>query len=926
MTGDDNRRRDGADEGRDPAPGGLLDDLPETGRGSGAAQPQEPAPRSERPRTNPFHTPADRRRGTAESGTGAPGTGQPNVIPFRYTGLDRATDRAAAVPQARHHQPHEPEGPELPADPAPPQRAEEEPARPAAEPARPAEPERAQEPARPEPRRSSEPKRAPEPQRVPAPPEPGPEREGAAGSADPPQRGPAPRGPREPESPAAAPPPAPAPAPARSKARPSRPRPMAPQYPPPPQAPQTDPAPPSPAPAGRPSGPVPAEGHRSASAPQAPPPAPEAPERPSAASGQPTQSEDDPLVNAHAAASFTEHPDDRAEQATAGRRDSGEGQAAEHAAPAAATRAADPAPARATAPGEHAYGEVEREAVYRAIRERRDVRMGFRTDPIPDSVLRNVLDAAHRAPSVGYSQPWDFIIVTDEDVRARVQKLVQTQREAYARALPGARARAFSGLKVEAVLDTPVNIVVTVDPTRGGRHTLGRHSQPQTASYSTALAVENLWLAARAEGLGVGWVSFFEERELSASLDLPPHLEVVAYLCVGYVEDFPPEPELAMGGWARGRPLHWAVHRDHYGRRGLPGEAATSLLEETISAIGQLNQRALNDAEERQAAMTKPPGSLGVLEEVSVRLSGLAGECPPPIPEPAAVAIFAGDHGVHAQGVTGWPQEVTAQMVHNFLDGGAVVNAFAEQVGAEVTIVDVGVAAELPTVPGLLPRKIARGTADFTRGPAMSRTQVDYAIEAGIEVARDLVSAGNRCLLTGDMGIANTTPSAALVCAFTGADPAEVTGRGTGADDGTLEHKIDVVRRGLAANEIDPDDPVGVLAAVGGLEHAALSGFILGAAAMRVPVLLDGVIAGAAALAAAAMEPLCLNACFAGHRSTEPGHAAALAHIGLRPLVELDMRLGEGSGALLALPILQGSVRALRNVATFDAAGISEQG
>ncbi|GAA3746630.1 nicotinate-nucleotide--dimethylbenzimidazole phosphoribosyltransferase [Spinactinospora alkalitolerans] len=587
-----------------------------------------------------------------------------------------------------------------------------------------------------------------------------------------------------------------------------------------------------------------------------------------------------------------------------------------------AETAADPAgPASAA----HAYTDPERAAVYRAIRERRDVRVGFRSDPVPDEVLIRVLQAAHQAPSVGFSQPWDFVVINDPDVRARVQDLVGHQRERYARALPGARARAFSGLKVEAILDTPANIVVTVDPTRGGRHTLGRHAQPQTAGYSVALAVENLWLAARAEGLGVGWVSFFEERDLARELDLPPHLEVVAYLCIGYVDDFPTEPELALGGWAQRRPLSWAVHRDHYGRRGLPGEQPTSLLEETIAAIGPPNRRAVGDARDRQGRMTKPPGALGVLEDISVQLAGLAGECPPPVPEPAAVAIFAGDHGVHAQGVTSWPQEVTTQMVHNFLDGGAVVNAFADQVGAEVTVVDVGVIGDLPGVPGLLPRKIARGTADCTQGPAMTRTQAGYAIEAGIEVARDLVAAGNRCLVTGDMGIANTTPSAALIAAFTGRDPAEVTGRGTGLDDAAHERKIEVVRRALEANDIDPGDPVGVLAAVGGLEHAALTGFVLGAAALRVPVLLDGVIAGAASLAVAALAPDALHACVAGHRSSEPGHAAVLEHLGLRPLVDLELRLGEGSGALLALPLMQGAVRALRDVATFDAAGVTER-
>jgi nicotinate-nucleotide--dimethylbenzimidazole phosphoribosyltransferase len=573
----------------------------------------------------------------------------------------------------------------------------------------------------------------------------------------------------------------------------------------------------------------------------------------------------------------------------------------------------------------HAFDEAARAAVYRVIGERRDVRSGFRPDPVPGTVLTRVLAAAHLAPSVGFSQPWDFLVVRSPETRARMHALAARQRDAYAASLPGARAAAFRGLKVEAILETPVNLVVTCDPTRGGRHTLGRFTQPQMAPYSTALAVQNLWLAARTEGLGVGWVSFFDERECADALGLPPHLSVVAYLCVGYVEEFPPEPELARCGWAKRRPLSWAVHDETYGRRGLPGEEPMSLLEETLAAIRPLDAAAAAAARERQGRMTKPPGSLGVLEDVSVQLAGLAGACPPPLPEPAAVAVFAGDHGVHAQGVTPWPQEVTAQMVANFLAGGAVVNAFARQVGAEVCVVDVGVAAELDAVPGLLPRKVRRGTADLTVGPAMTREEAVRAIETGIETARDLVAAGNRCLITGDMGIASTTASAALIAAFTGRDPADVTGRGTGIDDTTHARKVAAVRRALTLHAPDPADPVGVLAAVGGLEHAAIAGFVVGAAALRIPVVLDGVIAGSAVLAAAALAPDALAACVAGHRSAEPGHAIALAHLSLRPMIELELRLGEGTGALLALPLVQGAVRALREVATFDAAGVTDK-
>ncbi|MCW2902181.1 MAG: nicotinate-nucleotide/dimethylbenzimidazolephosp horibosyltransferase [Streptosporangiaceae bacterium] len=371
----------------------------------------------------------------------------------------------------------------------------------------------------------------------------------------------------------------------------------------------------------------------------------------------------------------------------------------------------------------------------------------------------------------------------------------------------------------------------------------------------------------------------------------------------------------------------------------------SDLISQTVAGIRPPDAEAMRAARSHQERLTKPPGSLGRLEEVSVRLAGLAGECPPPLPAPAAVAVFAADHGVHAQGVTPWPQEVTAQMVANFVAGGAVVNAFAGQVGAEVTVVDVGVCVDLPAhvaaAPGLLSRKVAYGTADMTQGPAMTAGQVRRAVEVGIDTARALVAAGARCLITGDMGIANTTASAALIAACTGLAPEEVTGVGTGIDPPTHARKIEVVRAALARHQRaitsmreqprdhgrrdhgQRDGALEVLAAVGGLEHAAIAGFILAGAACRVPVILDGVIAGSAALIAAAIEPNVMAACVAGHRSMESGHAATLVHLGLHPLVDLELRLGEGTGALLALPLVQSAVRVLHEVATFDSAGVT---
>lgn len=350
-----------------------------------------------------------------------------------------------------------------------------------------------------------------------------------------------------------------------------------------------------------------------------------------------------------------------------------------------------------------------------------------------------------------------------------------------------------------------------------------------------------------------------------------------------------------------------------------------SALTRVLAAIRPLDEHAARSARQRQDNLTKPRGSLGLLEDVSVQLAGLAGACPAPIPSPAAVAVFAADHGVHAQGVTPWPQEVTAQMVANFVAGGAVINAVAAQTGVTVQVVDVGVATTLEPADALWVCKVRAGTADMTVEAAMSRDDAVTAIEVGVAVAEDLIAVGHRCLITGDMGIANTTASAALIAAFTGADPKHATGRGTGIDDATLARKVDVVRRAIALHPPDATDPIGTLAAVGGLEHAALAGFVLAAAAARIPVILDGVIAGSAALVAAALSPDATAAMIAGHRSAEPGARLALDALGLFPLIDLDLRLGEGSGALLALPLVQSAARILCDVATFDSAGVVDK-
>lgn len=344
------------------------------------------------------------------------------------------------------------------------------------------------------------------------------------------------------------------------------------------------------------------------------------------------------------------------------------------------------------------------------------------------------------------------------------------------------------------------------------------------------------------------------------------------------------------------------------------------------AAIEPLDAGAVNEATALQARLTKPPGALGRLESVGIQLAGIAGQCPPPVPVPAAVAVFAGDHGVLARGVSPWPQEVTAQMVANFCAGGAAINVLARQMGASVVVVDVGVATPLEELPGLLRRKVRAGTRDLATEPAMTLDEVRAALDTGAEVAAELVNDGARALVTGDMGIGNTTPSAAVIAAFTGHPAADVTGRGTGIDDPMLAHKIEVIELALArhATAIDAG-PLETLAALGGFEHAGLAGFITGGAAAGVPVVVDGVIAVAALLAATALAPGAASRCIAGHRSAEPGAAVALAQLGMDPLLDFDLRLGEGTGACLALPAVEAAARILREMATFDSAGVAEK-
>jgi nicotinate-nucleotide--dimethylbenzimidazole phosphoribosyltransferase len=347
-------------------------------------------------------------------------------------------------------------------------------------------------------------------------------------------------------------------------------------------------------------------------------------------------------------------------------------------------------------------------------------------------------------------------------------------------------------------------------------------------------------------------------------------------------------------------------------------------LDDAIRAVEPIDETCRTCAWTRLDRLTKPPGSLGRLEELAAWYVAATREMKPAIPK-AAVYTLAADHGVTAEGVSAYPGEVTAQMVLNFLRGGAGVNVLAAQVGAEVRVVDIGVAHEFGPVPGLLARKVARGTGNFLREPAMRRDQAVRALEVGVALACEAADEGIGLLGTGEMGIGNSTASAAIIAVMTGRPVAEVTGRGTGVDEAGYRRKVGVIEQALARHRPVAGDALDVLAKVGGFEIAGLAGLILGAASRRVPVVLDGFITGAAALIAAGMQPRCRDYLVASHRSAEPGHAAALERLGLKPLLDLGLRLGEGTGACLGIGLVQAALAVLTRMATFEEAGVSDR-
>ncbi|MEB3198579.1 MAG: nicotinate-nucleotide--dimethylbenzimidazole phosphoribosyltransferase [Candidatus Sericytochromatia bacterium] len=588
------------------------------------------------------------------------------------------------------------------------------------------------------------------------------------------------------------------------------------------------------------------------------------------------------------------------------------------------------------------FSSAEREAVYRAIRERRDVR-AYRPDPVPEATLWRILEAAHQAPSVGRMQPWNFILVQDPTLRQEVYDHFRAVNARASQLHAGDRQAAYQALKLQGILDAPVNLLVTCDRGRGGEHVLGRATMREMDLYSTCLAVQNLWLAARAEGLGVGWMSLMEPAHIAALLGLPDGVVPVAYLCLGHPVELPTSPLLGRVGWRESLPLDSLVFADRWGvarpfaeapagapppPTGLPAPdlpvvlapAPCSWHPPDDPAEGVLGADLLR---RRFRRLPTPRGALGRLEALALQLAEVQRRMRPTLRAPWIV-VMAGDHGVaREEGVSAYKPEATAMMVYRFLSGGGVVNALARETGAGLLVADLGVDHDFGAADALLDAKVRRGTRNFCQEAAMTPAELAQAIAAGAETVTRLPELD--LLVLGEMGIGNTTAASALVAVQLGLTPTEVLGPGAGLGPRGLARKQEVLTRALAlhgaAARLDPSE---ALRCLGGYEIAGMVGAIEAAAARGVPVLLDGFIVGAAALIAAARTPACRTALIAATRSAEPAHDRVLAALELVPMLDWGLRLGEASGAALAFGLLKAAVRVSAEVSTYEEANLEE--
>lgn len=554
------------------------------------------------------------------------------------------------------------------------------------------------------------------------------------------------------------------------------------------------------------------------------------------------------------------------------------------------------AAARAAAPRSWRFPDADIDALHRILAGRRDVRR-FRPEPVEPPLIRRILAAGHAAPSVGHSQPWRFVLVTDPSTRQRAALLSDEQRLAQAAVLEEGAARHMLDLDLEGIREAPIGIVVCCDRRVAAPGVLGRATFTDADLWSCACAIENLWLAARAEGLGVGWVTLFRPDDLSALVSAPTGVSTLGWLCVGWPDERPPEPGLERRGWSRRLPLDAVVIDERWPAEG-PAAPVSRLAGEVTGPAPAAVVGARDDAD----LLLTSPGSLGALDRALDRVAanGLDAAAA------GTLVLVAADHPVTRHGVSAYSPKVTREVAEAAVAGRALGAVAAAQAGLAVLVVDAGI--DGPTLPGSLGARPRHAVGDLAVADALTLADARRLVRSGRRIGAQMAASG--LVVLGEIGIGNTTVAAGLAALCLDIEPSRAVGLGTSASRAVIDAKVAVVERLVArVQHRGPMSPMELLATAGGGEIAVLTGVVLGAAGAGGVVILDGLATSVAALLATREQPAVASHLVAGQRSRETAHAAVLGALGLEPLLDLRIRAGEGAGASFAAGLLLSALR-----------------
>lgn len=572
------------------------------------------------------------------------------------------------------------------------------------------------------------------------------------------------------------------------------------------------------------------------------------------------------------------------------------------------------------------FSRFAKESLASIIQSRRDIRH-FRSDPIPDEIIRKILESAHAAPSVGFSQPWNFLLIRGEATKQEVFQVFKRENDRAAELFSESRKETYQSLKLQGLLDSPLHCVVTCDSDRNGPVVLGRTSVPETDVYSTCLAIQNLWLTSRAYGIGVGWMSIYDPDQLREILKIPSHIQMIAYLCLGYPVEFPEEPILSRVGWKTRENLGDLIFSETWGNewegssREIPGDKGNQVKSIPGSQISQEEVFDLPWFEKRIQNLAKPVGSLGRLEELAGQIARIQNRKYPRL-DRKSILIFGGDHGISEEGVSLFQKETTHRLVYQYLAGSGAVSALARQTNSELKILDFGIDHTFSSNADLMDYKVRNGTRNFRKGFALTEEEVQASIQKGRDLWRELNLDNFDLLVPGEIGIGNTTAAVGLFHAVNGFPlRRDLVGKGTGLQGEALEKKQRILEEALDTlyrGHPQPILPVLCLEKFGGLEIGGMMGFILESKNYNSVILLDGMVSTIAAYLAEKECPGSTKNCLGSHLSPEPIHKILLRELNLIPVFDLEMRLGEGSGAAVAISLLESSVVLFNEMKTWD--------